>query len=221
MNPATLPSPDQVLQALKATARPQKQRNLMVVHAVCKELHRLGSRDFSLATVGRMAHERGGPAPRTMYTAQSEGFRTLVQAWAEFSRATSHQPATAMKPLAEDDLLRRIDDPALRALIAAIVAERNRLRAQINVLRANANIVIDRRPLPGAMHVAGDAQVVQVVAPAQTLTVLEREALAQAVSAKFLAQEGWTEGADGEIVNAKGRRLFEHGYATGIRKLLA
>lgn len=221
MSSIPMPPPEQLLQALKATARPQKQRNLDVVHAVCAELHRLGSRDFVLATVGRMAHERGGPAPRTLYTAQSQDFRTLVDAWAMFSRASGRQTPAAARPFGDSDLLHRIDDPALRTLISAIVAERDRLRSQINVLRANANVVIDRRPLPGALRVDAAQHVVQVLSPSQALTGLEREALERAVSAKFLAQEGWIEGVGGELANAKGRRLYEHGYTTAIRKLLA
>lgn len=219
MNSAPAPPPEQLFQALKATARPQKRRNLDVVHGVCAELHRLGSRDFTLATVGRLANERGGPAPRTMYTAQSQDFRTLIDAWALYSRAGGRQTPAAARPLGESDLLRRIDDPALRALMAAIVAERDRLRAQVNVLRANTNLVIDRRSLPGVLHVDGASQVVQVLSPSQALTALEREALERAVSVKFLAQEGWNEGRTGEIVNSKGRRVYEHGYATAIRKL--
>lgn len=168
-----------------------------------------------------MAHEREGPAPRTMYTAQSRGFCMLVEAWEAFSCADSRPSPATTKPADESDLLRRIDDPALRALFVAIVAERDRLRAQVNLLRAHANVVIDRRPLPGGFHVASTSQVVQVLSPLQALTPLEWEALERAVSAKFLAQEGWTEVPDGEIVNAKGRRLYEHGYATALRKLLA
>jgi len=214
-------SPQDVLMSLKAAARPQKQRNLDAIHAVCQELHKTGSRDFSFATVGRMAHERGGPSPRTMYTAQSQDFRTLVKAWKDFSEAADDKKTVPkVRSLAEDDLVRRIDDPALRALIAGIVAERNRLRSQINVLRANANVVIDRRPSTGSVHGTVDDPVVQVVAPKQLLTDIEREALERAISKQFLAQEGWREGDNGEIVNAKGRRIFEHGYATALRKLL-
>lgn len=221
MNSTSVLPPEQLLQALKATARPQKQRNLDVVHAVCGELHRLGSRDFILATVGRMAHERGGPAPRTLYTAQSQDFRTLIEGWAAFSRASGRHTPAAARPVGESDLLGRIEDPALRALIGAIVAERDRLRAQINVLRANADVVIDRRPLPGTLRVDASQQVIQVLSPLQAFSDLEREALQRAISKKFLAQEGWSEGPGGEVFNAKGRRLYEYGYATALRKLLA
>ncbi len=58
--------PDEALATLKSGARPQEQRNLDVIHAVCRELHALGSRDFSQATVRRMSEERNG-CPETRF----------------------------------------------------------------------------------------------------------------------------------------------------------
>lgn len=213
-------SPEQVLAALKADARPQKRRALDVVNAVCAELHKLGARDFSLATIGRLAEQRQGPSMRTLYNAQSEHYRALIQAWAHFTSETTGRPAAVLiKPLAEEDLLRKIVDPALRALFGAIVAERNRLRSEVNILRSHAGIVVDRRVLPGDIKVA-DGQVMQLLTAGHRLLSMEREALARAISIKFLEQEGWREGPNGEILNAKGRKLFGLGYGTAIRKVL-
>ena len=213
--------PDEVLQTLKEGARPQKRRNFDVVHEVCAELHRLGSQDFSLATVGRISEQRHGIARGTLYNKASADFRTLIQAWATYAGEAKPKSPGHAKPFAEQDLLLRIEDPALRALIGIIVAERNRLRAGINTLRSHANIVIDRRALPGEMKTTPHGQVVQALTSAEELLPLEREALAKAISTKFLDQEGWREGPDGEIRNAKGRKLFEVGFATAIRKLIS
>jgi len=51
-------------------------------------------------------------------------------------------------------------------------------------------------------------------------TSSEREALHKAVSPQFLEEQGWREGSHGEILNAKGRTLFEVGFARAIRKAL-
>jgi len=213
--------PDELLQSLKSGARPQKQRNLDIVHAVCRDLHGLGSRDFSLATVGRMSEERNGMSRNALYNKTSEDFRTLIRTWAKFAGETTKKRGAPLKPLAEDDLLRRIDDPALRALLGGIVAERNRLRGELNLLRANANIVIDRRTLPGQPHLTSEGQMVQVLSPLASLTGSETVALRKAISAAFLSQEGWQEGAHGEIINANGRTLFDVGFANAIRKMLS
>jgi hypothetical protein len=100
------------------------------------------------------------------------------------------------------------------------VAERNRLRGEVNLLRANANVVIDRRTLPGRVHVMPEGQVMQVLSPLANLTESEIAALRNAISPDFLRQEGWREGPDGQIANAKGRTLFDIGFANAVRKLL-
>jgi hypothetical protein len=213
--------PDAILETLKAGARPQKQRNLGIIHAVCRDLHELGSRDFSLATVGRMSEERNGMSRNALYNKTSEDFRTLVAAWATFAGEPARKHTTPLKPLPEEDLLRRIDDPALRSLLGGIVAERNRLRGEINVLKANANVVIERRALPGHAHVLPEGQVMHVLSPLANLTDSETAALRKAISPEFLSQEGWQKGPHGEIINAKGRTLFDVGFANAVRKLLA
>lgn len=213
--------PDEILKTLKEGARPQKQRNFDVVHEVCAELYRLGSRDFSLATVGRISEQRHGVSKGTLYNKAAADFRTLIQAWAAYASDAKPQFSRPCKPVAEEDLLHRIEDPALRALIGIIVAERNRLRAGINTLRSHAKIVIDRRVLPGEVKVTPDGQTAQVLTSTEGLLPFEREALEKAISPTFLEQEGWREGSDGEIRNVKGRKLFEVGFATAIRKLIS
>lgn len=212
--------PDQVLNTLRADVRPQKQRNLDIIHAVCQELHQLGSRDFSLATVGRMSEARHGMSRNALYNKASVDCRTLIAAWKAFAGELPQKQSSSLKPLAEEDLLRRIDDPALRSLLGGIVAERNRLRGEVNLLKRNASVVIDRRTLPGHAHVTPEGQVIQVLSPLASLTESETAALRKAISPEFLSQEGWREGPHGEILNPKGRALFHVGFANAIRKLL-
>lgn len=216
----TTPTPEQVLAALKACARPQTCRALEVVNSVCAQAHQVGARDFSLATIGRLTEQRHGPSMRTLYNEKSAHYRTLIKAWADYTAKTSGRlDITPPKPMAEEDLLRKIEDPALRGVFGAIVAERNRLRSELALLRAQANIVVDRRSYPGEINMA-NGKVMQILTGSHQLLPLEKESLARAISADLLRQEGWSEGPNGEILNAKGRRLYGLGYATAIRKLL-
>jgi len=128
-----------------------------------------------------MSEERNGMSRNALYNKTSEDFRTLIAAWGKFAGEPTKKQAAPLKPLAEDDLLRRIDDPALRALLGGIVAERNRLRGEVNLLRANANVVIDRRTLPGHAHVMPEGQVMQVLSPLANLTDSEMAALRKAI----------------------------------------
>jgi hypothetical protein len=211
--------PNQLFETLKAGARPQKQHNLEITHQVCAQLHRLGSKDFSLATVGRMSEERGGMSRRALYNTTSGDFKVLIRTWAEFAADKSPKAKPREALPSDNELLKKISDPALRALLGAIIAERDRLRGEIKVLKSNSNVVIDKRVLPGHVNVTPKGQVVQVVGGAG-LSETEKNALAQAISPEFLHQEGWGEGERGEILNSRGRRLFEIGFTNAIRKLL-
>lgn len=216
--------PSQVLVALSSGVRPQKRQNLEIIHQVCTELYRLGSRDFSMATVGRISEERGGMSRRALYNSTSRDFKTLIQAWAAWATGGGKNAAAA-KPrdpeMAADDnhLLRCLDDPALRTLFGFVIAERDRLRGEVKLLRQQANVVVDRRVLPGHINVTPQGQVVQVMSSAG-LSETEKQALSRAISENFLVQEGWSEGPDGEIRNAHGRKLFDIGFANAIRKVL-
>ncbi|MDE2599321.1 MAG: hypothetical protein KGL40_06825 [Rhodocyclaceae bacterium] len=214
---------NQLLTELCAGVRQQKRHNLEVVHQVCGELYRLGSKDFSLATVGRMSEERGGMSRRALYNSTSGDFKRLIQAWASLAEAnkkmaTEHSK-TREAPEEDNNLLRKIDDPALRTLLGYIIAERDRLRGEVKLLKQHAEVVIDRRPLPGHINVTPSGQVIQVMSNAG-LSDTEKQALEQAISPEFLKGEGWHEGPHGEILNKPGRKLFDIGFANAIRKVL-
>lgn len=215
--------PDKVLAALSANARQQKRHNLEVVHQVCAGLHRIGSMDFSLATVGRLSQERGGISQRALYNAASKDFKTLIHSWADLAtNGTKSAADRKSRDGLQDDgsLLKKIDDPALRTLVGYIIAERDRLRGEVKLLRAHANVIIDNRVLPGHVNVTSTGSVIQVL-NSVGLTEMENQALSRAVSVEFLAQEGWSEGPNGEILNSRGRTLFDIGFANSIRKILA
>jgi hypothetical protein len=59
-----------------------------------------------------------------------------------------------------------------------------------------------------------------VLALSAQLTPSEREALQKAVSASYLEERGLKEGSHGEIVNERGRTVFEVGFARALRKVL-
>lgn len=215
--------PTELLKALTAGARPQKRRNLEITHEVCTEIHRLGSLDFSLATIGRLSQERGGMSQRALYNSTSDDFKTLIRAWASFAAPIKKSPLDSRSRdslLNDNDLLQKIADPALRAVLGHIIAERDRLRGEVKLLRTNANVVVDRRVLPGHINVTPKGELIQVVSSAG-LADTEKRALKRAISAEFLNQEGWSEGTNGEILNSRGRTLFDLGFTNAIKKILA
>ena len=210
--------PDAVLASLlDKGARSNRRANLTKMHEVCRRQHAAGSRDFSLPSIGRLVEAEGIMKGRALYNAPSADYRTLIEAWAAYAGPPEPKPP---KSLASHDYLMRIEDPAIRSIMQAIIAERDKLKAQINVLKAHTQVTVDRRPLGATISAAPGKLPVAVLALSEQLTPSEREALQKAISANYLEERGLKEGSHGEIVNERGRTVFEVGFARAIRKVL-
>jgi len=87
----------------------------------------------------------------------------------------------------DNKLLERLDDPALRALFGQIIAERGRLKREVNLLKQHSSIVIDRRPVERTEYRSA------AVLPSQlgNLSSLEVEALRVAISDECMEKHGW------------------------------
>ena len=122
--------PDDLLEQLKANANARKQKNLDLIHAVCREQYERGSKDFSVATISRIAQERGGPATSTIHNKTGDGYKGLIRAWAEHTggvtrkvRQVSENPYAALidKESAANKKVKEAQK-ALDAKVAEIVA---------------------------------------------------------------------------------------------------
>lgn len=210
--------PDAVLESLLAKGgRANRRTNLVKMHEVCRKQHETGSRDFTLPAIGRLAEAQGVMKGRALYNAQSADYKVLIEAWAAYSGPPAPKPP---KTLASHDYLMRIDDPAIRSIMQAIITERDKLKAQLNVLKANAQVTVDRRPLGASTSSVLGGQPIAVLALSAQLTASERNALQKSVLAEYLEERGLREGSHGEITNERGRTVFEVGFARAIRKVL-
>ncbi|WP_368623434.1 gamma-mobile-trio protein GmtX [Paraburkholderia sp. BR13444] len=208
--------PTELLETLlKSCKRRQKEKNLRTLNALCAA-QLSGNGDFSLSTIGRLWEVAGGIKARALYNAASEDYRILIDGWRELSDVGSD------KKIKREDgvhsaLLRRIPDLAARGLVQGALIERDKLRAELNMLKSVT--YLDITPIGGVERAAAPINK-NGSGPTDTLTPSEREALSRAISQEFLAGEGWSEGRRGEILNAAGRRLFEAGFTSAIRKIL-
>lgn len=207
--------PDELLEQLKANATPRKARNLDIIHTVCREQHERGSNDYSVATISKIAQERGGPVKSTIHNKTGDDFKGLIKAWAEHTggvtrkvRKVSENPVYAV--------LDKIPDPAVRAVMGAVLAENKKLRGEVNLLKANTEVVIDQRTTVASPP----KETIQILPVSTGLTDSEKEALRHAISDILMQDEGWTPDDHGRIRNAKGRVIYKVGYVTAIRKII-
>ncbi|ANC46011.1 gamma-mobile-trio protein GmtX [Pandoraea pnomenusa] len=227
MNNTTDIHPDSVYDAILATSsHPTKRRNLDLIHQVCMERHGMGSKDFALKAVGETVEARGGLKVKALWNPQSVDYRKLIEAWQAFAGGPPRLRELAKANPAET-LTRTIADPAARIIVEKLIRERDALRAEVNILKSQTTLTIDRRPMtaPKGASVTTDGGVTVEVQPGPTLNALEREALEHAVSKQLWYDEGWTEEKHGRVVRALGpngpsRTIFKPGFVTAIRRLL-
>ncbi|BFG80736.1 hypothetical protein PTKU46_87700 [Paraburkholderia terrae] len=215
MSGAETGHPDVVLDALLAKGgRSHRLARLAALHEICRNHHQSGSRDFSLSTIGRLIEAARILKGRVLYNAQSADYRELISAWVTYA---GPQTLQASKPLESHEYLMRIQDPAIRSIMQTIIGERDKLRAEVNLLKANAQVVVDRRPIGGRMSAAAMVLPTTKTVYDVQLTPSEREALEKAVCARHLEKQGLREGTHGEIVNEHGRMVLDIGFARAIR----
>ena len=209
--------PDDLLEQLKANANTRKQKNLDLIHTVCREQHVRGSKDFSVATISRIAQESGGPVQSTIHNKTGDDFKSLIKAWASHTGGVTRKVRKATNNPVWD-VLDRIPDPAVRSVMGAVLAENKKLRGEVNLLKQHAQIVIDYRDKSGDS--SGASRTGEYLPVDVGLTESEKEALRHAISEKLLIDERWKEDKHGRILTDKGSPIFKIGFATAIRKIL-
>ena len=206
--------PDDLLEQLKKTATPRKQNTLELIHEICREQYERGSRDFSVATIARIAANRGGPSKGAIHNKTGDEYKGLIKAWAEHTggvtrkvRQVSENPYSA--------LIDKIENPALRAMMAGILAENRKMRREINLLKAEDNRMIDMRATPPTSR-----ESIQILPASSGLYPSEIEALRHAVSEKTRKDEGWSFDPEGRVLSEAGRVVFKAGYVSAIQKVI-
>lgn len=211
----TVMHPDDVLEKLKANATPRKAKNLDIIYDVCREQHERGSTDFTVATISRLSKERGGPVKSTIHNKTGDDFKGLIKAWANHTggmtrklRKTSENPIYAV--------LDKIPDPAVRAVMGAVLAENKKLRGEVNLLKTHTEVVIDMT----AKKSSHSPETIQILPISLGLTESERAALRHAVSDQLMHDEGWKTDEHGRILTVNGRCIFKIGFVSAIRKII-
>ena len=210
--------PDAVLEAmLAAGGHATKLKNLKLIHEACRRQNERNSRDFSYKTIGKYTEEQGGLAWRSIYN--TEEYKKLILAWEAYAGPADASPRARKTPPVAQAFLARIDDPAIRSIMEGVIIERDKLRGENTLLRSLPRGTIDKRPLGATIAFSEDTSHAVLTIGAR-LTDSERNALRKSIDAAVLADNGWSEGPHGEIVNERRRTIFEVGYATAVRKVL-
>lgn len=220
--------PDQVLQALIDKGnRKDKDAKLRRLHELCAMEYNhnsQGARDMSFSHISRLAESHGLFKARTIYNKQSEDYAALITAWGEYNGPKLVKVRKAadaeQKTISKYDFLNKIDDPAVRSLCQMALIQRDKLKAEIDQLKGQTQLVIDMRPLGAEIAKDGKNKNVAVIETVAQLTDSERTALEEAISGKFLTSRNWKAGDAGEVVDERERFVFKPGFISAVQKIL-
>jgi hypothetical protein len=210
--------PEDVLAALLATVhRRDKAEKLKKLHELCSNEYarRQGLRDLSPLNMSKVAESNGLFKARTIYNAQSKDYRTLLVAWDAYngphaSSVTKQQAHTPEKY----GFLKQIEDPVIRSLCHLGLIERDKIKAELNMLKSRMEVIVDMRPSNYSR--SEPTSNVPNVEKRLRLTDSEDRALRSAIDSKFLSGRQWALGEAGEILDRNNRFVFLPGFATAI-----
>lgn len=208
----TKPDPKVFLDQLCKGAHPRTEVSLRLIFSICQEQNDRGSRDFSVALIGGLSSERGGPSAAAIRNKSGEKYRALIAAYAD-SVGGKKRKSVAPRQSDADDILEGVVDPVLRARLGLLLAELASTKVQLRAARHLASQNAE-------LHLPAEPSSHEVASVPPTLSDQERRSLASAVSQKTLDHWGWTVDRSGRILTNRGQVVFGAGFATAIQKLV-
>jgi len=215
---------DVILEDLKDGKVPRTRQNLDTLNTILKAYAESGQKDFSITQIGRISAADSGPGYEALRATRNTHYRALIEAWAQKCKTNIKKPLTAharSKSVPVDNkLLERIPDPAVRALFGQIIAERNRYRNEVNLLKQHANITIDKRPVR-QFDASSEPSIEVLPSLTGVFTESEKKALAYAISDECMVKNDWQTTQAGQVKDMEyNTEIFPRGFVTGLRKLL-
>ncbi|MDN3558202.1 gamma-mobile-trio protein GmtX [Halomonas maura] len=210
-----------VLDTLKDGKTARTQESLVKLNETLKTYYKSGARDFSITTIGRVSNEHGGVGYQSIRATANKHYRDLIEAWAAKAQTSTKKPSIASSKKTGDDyqLLERIDDLAVRALFGQIVRERDRYKSEVNMLKSQTKLVIDKRPTPFTESQA-DSAVELLPSIKGICSDNEIKALKSICTEEWLDELDFEENSLGQVKDAYGTEILPRGFLTGLKKLL-
>ena len=214
-----------ILEDLKFNKSQRTKDSLDQLNTLLETYFNSGKNDYSIATIGRISKAEGGIGTVSIRNKTGEHFRLLINAWATKANTTMKKPPIPHSrkhnlPL-DMELLKRLDDPVLRAVFGQIIAEKKKLVEENRRLKQSVEVVIDMRPKQ-IIDAEQVHQKVEILSNLQELLVpSEIEALKDSIDEKKMAERGWILSKHGVIKDEYERPLFKIGFVLAIKKILS
>lgn len=210
-------NPNEVFDMLKNGSDTRRIKSLSILHTTLQEYVETGGDNFSIRVIAKLSEENGGPKEQSIRNKTGEPFKMLISSWENYARKKvdrkpkpSELRVKANGSPSAKDILKFIEDPALRSMIGIVFSERDLYLRENKLLKNATEIVLDKRAIINSNenHVANK------------LTNYELDAIKSAISDDFFKRQGWTSDDDGRVFSGR-TRIYGAGYTTALRKILS
>tara|TARA_R110000850_G_scaffold219067_1_gene344685 strand:+ start:427 stop:1056 length:630 start_codon:yes stop_codon:yes gene_type:complete len=193
-------------QLLEKSPSNRVKNNLSVVKKACDFQLDRKSKDFSIATIGRLSESFGGVKTQSIRNATGQVYRDLINAY------KSENPVKAINTTPAEPIswAGRIEDPEIRYRLLDLVASERKLRNELNQLKAVKEVEVDLRL---------ESKTVECRLY-DSLTDIEIKALSDFISSSRLSNFGWSIGTNGRLLDSNGKPVTKPGFVDGIQKVL-
>ncbi len=210
----TILTPDAVLEKLKDGADARRIKSLDILHATLRDYVEAGGDNFSIRVIAKLSASNGGPKEQSIRNKTGEAFKMLISSWEHHTKKEKKPKLSELRIKSNGntsavDILKFIDDPALRSMIGIVFAERDLYLRENKLLKQATEIVLDKR-------VSNNENSHQDV---NKLTDYELDAIKLAISDDFLNRQGWITDAEGRVFSGR-IRIYVAGYITALRKVI-
>lgn len=215
--------PDKVQRAFESLVADRTMRtakSLRQLHLILEDYVENGHRSFSVTDIGRYSEQRGGPSYSSIRATKNPHFRALIHAWEEEVRSSDSVSLQEWKDewIQNDDfsVIDLITDHRARIFVGQLIAERNRYRSELAILKNQSEFVIDRRPrAPAFADTTDDA------ACSSRLSQQDAKILRKAISNELMRRNAWIVTDSGQVVSEEdGNEVFHSGFVDAIKHAL-
>ncbi len=210
---------DVILESLKTGKTQRTIDSLDRLNTLLESRFHKGEKDYSIATIGRISKAEGGVGTVSIRNKSGEHFRHLIDAWATKANTSMKKPPSPQSrqyDLPSDmELLKRLDDPAMRAVFGQIIAENKKLKVENRILKQKAEVIVDIR----SSQVKPEVEVIP--SWRGLLIQADIEALQDAINEDKMLQRGWIVSKYGAVKDEYERPIFKNGFVLAIQKILS
>ncbi|QFI39917.1 hypothetical protein FR932_19910 [Moritella marina ATCC 15381] len=206
---------DEKLEKLVLESTAKTGKSLTTLHNICKEQYERGSLDFTIATIGRLSGEVGGPKENAIRnkTRSGDKYKTLLEAWQNEYKKKARPRAIRKKDQWAED----IQDHQTRWLALDLINENRKLHAENLKYKEVKVLQIDMRKPPlttGKTIAAREEKKANI-----EFTASELKSLSHAISEECFDAFGLSKDSRGRVAQ-DGQEMFKVGFVGAIEKIL-